>query len=239
MSFIKKIKTKVKLFSRARKNLKLFKKAQKDNDLQISKSDIHQIRLNIVGKNNVVKIGKLRSCQGNIEIYISGDNNFIEFGKNCAVSTFLRIHIGQIHKNFGPVKNVHLSVGDHTGFESCTIQTFNSNSEMMIGSHCMISYDVNMYHTDGHPILDFNSGKIINKVEKLKIGSHVWIGRNATILKNTQIADDCIVGWGAVVAGKFQEGNCILAGNPASVVKQGITWDADGSKGYVQNEKEI
>lgn len=29
--------------------------------------------------------------------------------------------------------------------------------------------------------------------------------------------------------------NCIIAGNPAKVVKTGVSWDSDGSKGYVQN----
>lgn len=47
----------------------------------------------------------------------------------------------------------------------------------------------------------------------------MWIGLNALILKGTIIGDNCVVGAGAVVKGKFPA-NCVIAGNPAKIVKR-------------------
>lgn len=43
--------------------------------------------------------------------------------------------------------------------------------------------------------------------------------------KNAEIADGCIVGAETVVAKVFDEPDCAIAGNPAKIVKRGITWD--------------
>lgn len=148
--------------------------------------------------------------------------------------------MGQIHPNFGMIENAHIHIGRNTSFESTSITTFNSNSSVEIGERCMFSFGINVYNTDAHPIMNAESGEIVNKVKSLKIGNHVWVGANATILKNTIIPDDCIVGWGSVVNARYAlssyiKQNCIIAGNPAKVVKTGVSWDSDGSKGYVQN----
>lgn len=72
----------------------------------------------------------------------------------------------------------------------------------------------------------------------------MWVGYNATILKNTFIPDDCVVGWGAVVSSQYTPflhhrkknfRGFVIACNPAKIVKNGITWDSNGSNGYIQN----
>ena len=52
---------------------------------------------------------------------------------------------------------------------------------------------------------------------KIKIGNNVFIGVNCIILSNTTIRDNCIIGAGSVVRGKFPE-NSVILGNPAQVV---------------------
>ena len=47
-----------------------------------------------------------------------------------------------------------------------------------------------------------------------RIGKNVWIGANVTILKDSVIGDNCVVGAGSVVKGKYRE-NTVIAGNPA------------------------
>ena len=101
----------------------------------------------------------------------------------------------------------------------------------------MFSFGIQIYHTDGHAIMDTETGKIINPVRKLVIGNHVWVGAHVTIMKNTQIGNNCIVGWGAVISGRHPDSNCIYAGNPATLRKTGITWEVNGAKcGYIANE---
>jgi len=52
------------------------------------------------------------------------------------------------------------------------------------------------------------------------IGDYCWIGMNATILPNVILGNHTIVAAGAVVTRSFPEGYCILAGNPARIIKQ-------------------
>jgi acetyltransferase-like isoleucine patch superfamily enzyme len=54
---------------------------------------------------------------------------------------------------------------------------------------------------------------------EIRIGKNCFIGCNAIILKGSELGDGCVVGAGAVVAGKFED-NCVIAGNPAQVVRR-------------------
>lgn len=67
-------------------------------------------------------------------------------------------------------------------------------------------------------------GKRINPSKDVNIGDHVWIGNKTIILKGSEIADDSIVGSGAVVSGKYTDNNVVIAGNPAKIIKRDITW---------------
>ena len=42
---------------------------------------------------------------------------------------------------------------------------------------------------------------------------------NSIILKGTTIGNNCVVGAGSVVHGTFGD-NCVIAGNPAKVIKE-------------------
>ena len=52
---------------------------------------------------------------------------------------------------------------------------------------------------------------------KIKIGNNVHIGMQCTFLPNTSIGDNCMIGAGSVVRGKFPD-NSVILGNPAKVV---------------------
>lgn len=54
---------------------------------------------------------------------------------------------------------------------------------------------------------------------KIEIGDDCFIGMNSIILKGTKLGNNVIVGAGSVVHGSFPD-NCIIAGNPAKIVKQ-------------------
>lgn len=217
-----------------------------DNDITIAEADKRNVSLGIQGKNNTVIIGKLaEGCPGSITIFLAGNNCTVIFEENIWVSQSLNILAGQIHSNFGIIENTTIHIGKSTSFETCNIITYNSKCSIEIGERCMFAYGITLFNTDAHPIYDMEHKNIINKVGDMKIGDHCWIGANSTILKNVEFLHDTIVGWGSVVGKKFYmngnlnspPSNCIIAGNPAKVVKTGVTWDCDGSKGYVQNEK--
>lgn len=51
------------------------------------------------------------------------------------------------------------------------------------------------------------------------IGTQCWIGMNAVILPGVKLGANTIVAAGAVVTKSFEQGNCIIAGNPAVLKK--------------------
>lgn len=52
------------------------------------------------------------------------------------------------------------------------------------------------------------------------IGDHCWIASNVSILAGVVLGPRTIVGAGSVVTKSFPEGNCVIAGNPAHIIKQ-------------------
>lgn len=51
------------------------------------------------------------------------------------------------------------------------------------------------------------------------IGEKCWIGMNAVILPDVILGPKTIVGAGSVVTKSFPEGHCIIAGNPAKIIR--------------------
>jgi len=62
---------------------------------------------------------------------------------------------------------------------------------------------------------------------KTKIGSHCFIGCASVILPNITIGNHCIIAAGSVVTRDVPD-NCIVAGNPAKIIKTGIDTIAYG-----------
>ena len=59
----------------------------------------------------------------------------------------------------------------------------------------------------------------ISSGETIRIGNYCWIGMNAIILAGVELGPSTIVGGGSVVTKSFPEGYCVIAGNPARIIK--------------------
>ncbi len=218
-----------------------------DNEVRVCAEDRTRVHLHIEGSHNHIEIGKLKASGGTIFIHLAGNNCRIVIEDGFAVSSRLQITMGQSHRNFGLIEDSSLRIGRNTSVEEAQIVTYHSHVNISIGERCMFSTGVTLFHTDAHPIMDWESKAIINRVRDMVIGNHVWLGAGATVMKNTHIPDESIVGYNSVVGASYARsssaggdspapGGWIIAGNPAKLVKIGITWDANGSAGYVQNE---
>lgn len=95
------------------------------------------------------------------------------------------------------------------------------SKHIKIGKDTAIGCNVEILDSDFHSIVreDFEKSKPI------VIGSHVWIGSRAIILKGVTIGSGSIVACGAVVTRNVPE-NTLVAGVPAKVVKTDIHWEA-------------
>lgn len=61
------------------------------------------------------------------------------------------------------------------------------------------------------------------------LGERCWIGMNAMILPGVSLGDNTVVGAGSVVTKSFPEGNCVIAGNPAKMIRV-LKRDDNGKK---------
>ena len=90
-----------------------------------------------------------------------------------------------------------------------------------IGNGTMISDDVRIQDSDNHGVYENGIAKEITK--PIIIGDHVWIGKNALILKGVTIGNGAIVAAGSVVV-KDVSAKTLVAGNPAKVIKDNVEW---------------
>lgn len=90
---------------------------------------------------------------------------------------------------------------------------------IVIGRGACISHDVTIIDGDGHSIV------YPEYVERkpIVIEEHVWIGTKATILKGVTVGTGSIIAAGAVVT-KDVPPHCLVAGNPARVIKENVEW---------------
>lgn len=150
----------------------------------------------IKGNHNTIILENRISCYGT-EFHIEQDNNEIRIGKG---TTF--------HGRNGYPVHIALDEG----------------SKVIIGEDCMLSNGIQIRSSDSHSIVDRNRRRL-NPAEDIIIGMHCWISMGCIILKGSKIPNNTVIGAGAVVTKKYEEPNCILAGNPAKLVKRDIDWD--------------
>lgn len=95
-----------------------------------------------------------------------------------------------------------------------------SNGKLIIGKNTTITGDVVITNIDhdyrniGVHILKQN--RIISETE---IGDNCFIGYGAAILPGTKLGKQCVVGTNAVVRGEFPD-YCVIVGVPAKIVKK-------------------
>jgi len=99
-----------------------------------------------------------------------------------------------------------------------TNATLNCFNYIEIGNDCGISDNVSITDSDNHSI---NGQKVTSPVI---IKDHVWIGKNAVILKGVTIGEGAVVAAGAVVI-KNVLPHSLVAGVPAKVIKENIEWN--------------
>lgn len=66
---------------------------------------------------------------------------------------------------------------------------------------------------------DFYNNAVLTAAPPVKIGAHCWLGSQCVILPGVCLGDFTIVGAGAIVTKSFAEGYCVIAGNPATIIK--------------------
>lgn len=90
------------------------------------------------------------------------------------------------------------------------------------GRQNQTSWCCTLMDTDQHRLID-SLGNHCNQDRPILLGDSVWLGCHVVVTKGTQLASHTTVGAGSVLHGRYEEPHTILAGNPAQVVKKGVT----------------
>lgn len=114
-------------------------------------------------------------------------------------------------------RNATLSIGEDCFINSGT--TINCYNEIKIGNRVCIANNVSIRDSDFHH-LDYKGYEISKPIE---IGDDVWICDDVTILKGVKIGSGSVIGAKSLVNRDVPE-NCLVAGNPAKVIKTDIKW---------------
>ena len=177
---------------------------------------------------------------GGVKVSFAGQNALCEIHESIIVKKEFKIHIGEkCYCSIG--SNVKIIRGDaNITYEGGTfiigegttiggIEAYGNHEkhlEIIIGKRCMISYGLLIRASDAHAIYDLATPDVC--INKASFGCHidddVWIGQNVTLLKDANIPSFCVIGAGSVVGRKQFPEHCIIAGNPAKIVRENISW---------------
>lgn len=221
---------------RGKKKFVLFNEGN-NNQINYRPEDERFLNIRVSGNNNKVVIkGLSADSGGKIFVDIFGDNNTVSIDENFCVGVNLFVTLGSPSPLYGKVENVSCSIGKNVRMEDVAITTYNSHNNITVGDNCLFSLKVNLFNTDGHPMYDA-ANNLINFTKDMSIGDGCWIGYGSTLLKGSVLPKGTIVGWGSVVCKRFSKSNCVVAGNPAAMVKENVFWSKGPDKTWLENKK--
>lgn len=112
-------------------------------------------------------------------------------------------------------ENIEFDNNDLNNFQTFGTYFQAYNAKIIIQKGTFIAPNVGLI-TSNH---DVNQLEEHLAGKNITIGKNCWIGMNSVILPGVTLGDHTIVGAGSVVTKSFAEGNCVIAGNPARIVK--------------------
>ncbi|OBR89887.1 galactoside O-acetyltransferase [Clostridium ragsdalei P11] len=189
--------------------------------LKVSWKGVFAYHMNVVNCGHRNKLEIEEGCRlKNTTIRFYGNNNFVKIENDC-VANELEVYVQDDSNTVSIGHNTHFTGKAHLAcIEGC---------ELSIGSRCLLSSEVTFRTGDSHSILD-KEGKRINYSSSISVGDHVWIGNKVIVLKGTKISDETIVGTGSIVTGKEFEGNSVIVGTPAKIIKHDVSWHHENLK---------
>ena len=183
------------------------------NQLSLLQKLRNKIRIKGAG-NKLIVDDKSTLKLVNTKIYIKGKNNTLHIKNNVNIrNSFIEI-VGD---------DCRITIGDDciVGYDSY-LSAKEDKTQLFIGDGCMLSRNVKVMTSDGHPI--YHKGEIINAAKNITLHKKVWLADNVTILKGVEVGEESVVGINSVLT-KSIPSHSIAAGNPAKVIKEDISWD--------------
>lgn len=180
--------------------------------LEFGDAILRGVQIEIEGRGNQLVIGaETRMWAGKVKLH--GENLRCEIGDHCQLRG-VELTVED--------KGSRIVIHDSTSGTRCRLLA-GEGGLVQIGIDCMMSVNADIRNTDGHSVLDAATGVRLNPAADVVVGDHAWIGLGAQILKGVEVGAHSIVAAGCVVV-KDVPPNSIVAGVPAHVIREGVTW---------------
>lgn len=124
------------------------------------------------------------------------NNHYYIIPPSCFVQHPKNIYVGKCSSPFRLGGHVQAEGGVYMG------------SYVRVANYCTIM-------STNHDLYDHN----VKRPKPIIIHDYCWIGTHSIILAGVELGPKTIVGAGSVVTKSFPEGYCVIAGNPAKIVK--------------------
>lgn len=180
------------------------------NTVEMKSTSLERTFISINGSDNALAFNN--SDIQKSKLLVEGNNNTVTIEKNTKVYSTSILIKGN---------NLKIQIGERTSIAGARIVNHGQKNNIIIGQDCMFSDQIEIWASDTHPI--YSNHELLNSARSITISNRVWIGSRATILKGVKIGSDAVIGMGAIVTKDVQSGT-VVAGNPAKVIKKGITW---------------
>ena len=121
-----------------------------------------------------------------------------------------------------------ITVGDKF---SCNVNCFfYSMKSIEIGNRALMGWNINVRDNDGHPL--FQDGKLINPHKSVKLGDRIWIASYVDVMKGVTLANGTVIGTRSLVTRSVEQENTLIAGIPAKMIKENVTWEQEFPEEY-------
>lgn len=188
-------------------------KIKRGNELKCQNAMLRKCRIEICGRRNKVIIGNLARLY-DCSIWIHGDDNLVILGED--------IYLNQAQLYMEDDSNL-IEIKEGSSIQGRTELAVVEGTSIKIRRDCLLSGNIHFRTGDSHSLLNV-AGERINPSKDIEIDEHVWIGTGVFILKGVRIPSGCVIGAGSLCNKRFEKKNCVIAGNPANVVKENVTW---------------
>lgn len=183
----------------------------------------------LVMKITGVEYGKRLRLKG-MPVIFNRHGARLKLGSNVTIkSSFLSNLVGLYNRTIIITRapGAVIEIGDNVGISGATIY---ARKGIYIGANTAVGGNCKILDNDFHPIDAKERIRLLQNVrggetgdlipaKEIYIGQNCFLGCNSIILKGTVLGNNCVVGAGAVVCGRFED-DCVIAGNPARIIRK-------------------
>jgi acetyltransferase-like isoleucine patch superfamily enzyme len=151
-------------------------------------------------------------------LLVGGDTATVFLGRDVVLTA------GELYCGAGSQIVLH---GPVVGTRSAIVDARNGGS-IVAAPDQLWAANVYLATDDMHRLENLAKGERINPYgAAIRLGRHVWLGRDAVVTGHAEIGDGAVIGMRSLVRGQKVPPHTVAAGTPARIVREGVTWSHD------------